>query len=347
LRQVERQKPENYKAAIKALRDDPAKGFGLLDRMGAVTESKPFDRPEAVAAAYRAASGTTLCVCPTHEEIEHVTAAIRDDRTRHGELRDSRMLERFAPLHWTAAQKRDMASFVPGQVLVFHRGTKHVRKHESLTVIRQDDQTLIARNDQGKEIALTGKQSKCFGVFVRREIEVAVGDRLAIQANGRDGAARFTNGELVTVTNVGARGDIQLADGRTLPHTLRQFNHGYAITAHKAQGATVDHVIVSGDAMTRELFYVSASRGRQSIQVFTGAKESLIEAIGVSGQRQSALELLRKSGRTVDRTRFAERPRTLGQRLGSIIETAWLNIPRLILGPRFAPERDRVLEISR
>ena len=42
--------------------------------------------------------------------------------------------------------------------------------------------------------------------------------------------------------------------------------------------------------MTEELFYVAASRGKYSIQVFTGDKEQLRDSIGVSGERMSALE---------------------------------------------------------
>ena len=38
---------------------------------------------------------------------------------------------------------------------------------------------------------------------------------------------------------------------------------GYAITGHRSQGKTVDAVILSGDVMKQELFYVAASRGRE------------------------------------------------------------------------------------
>jgi len=100
---------------------------------------------------------------------------------------------------------------------------------------------------------------------------------------------------------------------RTLPGNS-QYNYGYAITAHRSQGKTVDEVIISGDHMTRELFYVAASRGRNRITVFTGDKESLRESIGLSGQRMSALELLRKQARTEDRTRFAERSAYVGRK---------------------------------
>lgn len=53
----------------------------------------------------------------------------------------------------------------------------------------------------------------------------------------------------------------------------------------------------------------------------------------------SALELLRKQARTVDRTRTAERPRSIVKTIGKVLETLWLNIPRLVLGEQFAPHR--------
>jgi hypothetical protein len=94
--------------------------------------------------------------------------------------------------------------------------------------------------------------------------------------------------------------------------------------------------------VSKELFYVAVSRGRKKITVFTGDKDELRESIGVSGQRMSALELLRKSARKVDRTRTAERPpANVVESVGQMLYKLWENIPRLIFGHRFAPERER------
>ena len=339
LRHVQRQQNKEYKEAIKALRTDPAKGFEKLEKMGEVKESGLLDRAEEVAEAYRKAKGIALVVCPTHEEINRVTTAIRADRIRRGELGKEHKLDRFEPLNWTTAQKQDIGNFVPGQVLVFHKGTKEARKYEAFTVLSQDGNTVKARNGLGKEINLTKKQAKAFGVFAKRDIHVAAGDWLSIQANVRDESFQFTNGERVKVASINARNGIVLEDGRTLPHNFRQFTHGYAVTAHKSQGKTVDEVIISGDRFTKELFYVAASRGRHRITVFTGDKAELGKSIGVSGERMSALELLRKQARTVDRTRTAERPRSVIETIGKVLETLWINIPRLVLGDQFAPHR--------
>lgn len=57
----------------------------------------------------------------------------------------------------------------------------------------------------------------------------------------------MANGEIVTVKNIRASGEIELADGRTLPASYRQFVRGYAVTSDGSQGKTVDHVLF-GDA---------------------------------------------------------------------------------------------------
>ena len=92
-----------------------------------------------------------------------------------------------------------------------------------------------------------------------------------------------------------SRGRIHLQDGRALPENYKQFTHGYAVTAHRSQGKSVDAVVISADGMRKELFYVAASRGRDSIAVVTSDKDLLRETVAHSVARQSASELSRKA----------------------------------------------------
>ncbi len=140
---------------------------------------------------------------------------------------------------------------------------------------------------------ISPKQPRAFSVYERQPIEVAPGDSLMLTANRRGPELRATNGELVKVKSLDG-GAIHLEDGRTLPANYHEFTHGYAVTAHRSQGKTVDTVIISADAMKKELFYVAASRGRSEIAVVTGDREQLRESVGVSTMRQSAIELARK-----------------------------------------------------
>jgi len=125
---------------------------------------------------------------------------------------------------------------------------------------------------------------------------VAPGDRLLLTGNRREAGFRATNGELAKVRSVDG-GRIQLEDGRTLPANYHEFDHGYAITAHRSQGKTVDAVVLSGDGMKQEQFYVAASRGRSEIAIVTSDREQLRESLGISSARPSATELTREQTR--------------------------------------------------
>ena len=118
--------------------------------------------------------------------------------------------------------------------------------------------------------------------------------RILLKSLRGNGSRYGRNGEIVTVSNIDNHNRIHLQGGRILPKDFRQFAYGYAVTAHRSQGKTVDAVIISGDNMRKELFYVAASRGRENLAVITSDKERLQETIGRSTARQSASELTRK-----------------------------------------------------
>ena len=202
-------------------------------------------------------------------------------------------MERHVPLQWTEAQKRDAMNYHEGQILHFHRATHGIDRHDSLEIRRVDGDALIARNERGQDVSLTTKQAWAYSVHERQSMEVAAGDRLLLTGNRRSPEFQATNGELVTERNVEGR-KIHLEDGRTIPDNYREFAHGYAVTAHRSQGKTVDRVIVSADAMKQELFYVAASRGREEIAIVTSDREQLRESLGISTARPSATELSRE-----------------------------------------------------
>jgi hypothetical protein len=131
-----------------------------------------------------------------------------------------------------------------------------------------------------------------FDVGEARELKVSPGDWLLLQANhGKD----FINGERVQVREI-QNGRIALADGRTLPAGFNAFTHGYAVTSHSSQSKTVDEVLLvassrSFGAVNREQFYVSISRGRERVHVFTDDTDLLARRVTDSHTRKAAVEL--------------------------------------------------------
>ena len=296
LTEVQRQTNSVYREAVKTMRHSPEEGFAQLEKIGAIREVSIFDRGQIVAdlhREFRTEGRETLVVAGTHAEISQLTDAIRQDRNEHGELGVGHSFDRYISLQWTTAQKQELSNYQEGQVLQFHRDTKLAKRHESLEVVRVGPESLVARKETGEEVNISPKQTRAFSVYERQPIEVAPGDSLMLTANRRGPELRATNGELVKVSSLDG-GAIRLEDGRTLPANYHEFTHGYAVTAHRSQGKTVDTVIISADAMKKELFYVAASRGRSEIAVVTSDREQLRESVGVSTMRQSAIELARK-----------------------------------------------------
>lgn len=101
----------------------------------------------------------------------------------------------------------------------------------------------------------------------------APGDRIVFGRNDRDLGVR--NGMLGTVEQISAtamRVTLDGKDQRTVtfdPRTYRHFDHGYAVTVHKSQGATVDHAyVLASRSMDRHLAYVAMTRHRERMQLY-------------------------------------------------------------------------------
>src|SRR5690606_27255722 len=87
---------------------------------------------------------------------------------------------------------------------------------------------------------------------------------------------------------------VLLEDGRVLDPSYRQFLPGYAVTSYGSQGKTVSYVLVSdsgsASASGAEQWYVTISRGRKGIRIFTSDKEQLRENVIQSAARPLAVD---------------------------------------------------------
>jgi hypothetical protein len=128
---------------------------------------------------------------------------------------------------------------------------------------------------------------------------VSAGDTLRITKNFLTNGRKFRNNELVTVKEI--KGGIALfSDGRQLPdidvHQIHS-DQGICVTSHAAQGKTVDQVLVSVPVsafsqVNEAQLYVSMSRARHAMHLFTDSKAALREAVTKTSERPSAISLL-------------------------------------------------------
>ena len=123
-------------------------------------------------------------------------------------------------------------------------------------------------------------------------------DRVRMTAGGktRDGKHRLSNGSFMTVQGFTRQGDIILDHGWVLDKDFGHLTHGYVVTSHASQGATVDKVFVaisseSVPATNQRTAYVAITRGKEQAVIFTDDKEALLKAIGRPDNPLSATEL--------------------------------------------------------
>jgi hypothetical protein len=93
-------------------------------------------------------------------------------------------------------------------------------------------------------------------------------------------------------------GDLKLTNGWVIDKNYGNLAHGYCQTSHVAQSKTVDRVFVAQSvaslgASSAEQFYVSVSRARDNVAIYTDDKARLAEAIQSSGARMTAHEMLK------------------------------------------------------
>jgi hypothetical protein len=137
-----------------------------------------------------------------------------------------------------------------------------------------------------------------FQAYHASQMSIANGELIRITANGwtKDRQHRLNNGSTYTVAGFTKAGDLQLDNGWVIARDFGHLASGYVGTSHSSQGRTVYRVLIaqstlSHPASSQEQFYVSVSRGRQNVTVFTDSKEMLEEAVKRRDLRLSATEL--------------------------------------------------------
>jgi conjugative relaxase-like TrwC/TraI family protein len=310
LKTIRRQTVEEYRKAVEEIsKGHVQRGFDMLNSAGAVVECPREERHQRVVDDYvraiaekkwdgrRWVTKDALIIAPTHREGDALTEELRARLKTDGLLgdRDQVLITRTAT-GWTEAQKTDARNYEKGMVVEFSQNAKGgFKKGEKAAVARVLAGEVEVLRQNGS-VAFLPDASERFQVYRTHETKVARGERLRVTKN--DLTLKMNNGDIVTVDSFTQAGDLRLSDGRTVPKGFGHISPGYVDTSYSSQGKSVDCVfIAAGDAsvvaVNSQQWYVSVSRGRESAKIFVNDKEEIRDAIARSGQRLSAVELVR------------------------------------------------------
>jgi conjugative relaxase-like TrwC/TraI family protein len=305
LTEIRRQKADAHKAVVADLRaGDLEQAFTKLDRLGMLRELDADKRHEALAADYAAAvkaGKSALVISPTHAEGERVTREIRVKLKSAKKLgADEREFVQFKNLQWTKAQRADAHNYQAGLVIQFHQNIAGFRRGDRVTVKICGEHGILVERMNRETASLPLDMVARFQVYESREIVLAAGDMIRITQNGfTKDKRRLNNGDLKQVKGFTKDGDIRLTNGWVVSKDYGNLTHGYCLTSYSSQSKGVDCVFVAESsesfrAADREQFYVSASRFKEALTIYTDDKRQLLEAVRKSSQRPSALDLFNK-----------------------------------------------------
>lgn len=298
-----RQKVQWYKAAVALASElDTGAAFDVLHNNGAVIETEDRVADTAKLFAEKGKSGqSVLVLSQTNHEVSQLNAAIREQLKATGKLDPSSgiQLDTLKARDLTTAEKQLSGSYANSTILL-NRKVGQFAAGTECQFVSEDGQGGVILAIGEKELPVSREELDKLTVCDREQLEVCTGEKLQLKANLRQGKKKLANGSIVEALGVDEKtGDLKVVDqdGKVwqLPRTFKQLQHGYAVTSYASQGQTVDHVLISdsqsrGATSARE-FYVSISRGRQSVTLLTSDKESLRDHIQSLGERDLASDL--------------------------------------------------------
>jgi hypothetical protein len=212
-------------------------------------------------------------------------------------------------LNLTEAERGDKRAYVGGEIVQFMQNAKGFKRGERVQVTGSDSEGVHITRSDGSADMLPLNEARKFGLFGKDKVALAAGDRLRVTMNGflerearrgvlgRKPKDRINNGAIYEVEGFTKGGDIKLTNGFVIPKNYGGITQGYVVTSHASQGKTVDVSLValgqeSFSAANREQFYVSVSRGKEAVRLYTDDKTAMMDAVQGSAARLSATELM-------------------------------------------------------
>ena len=310
LEEVVRQPDPAMKAIVEHLsRGEVRTALLQLNHMGKIhTIPDRAERLTAVAADFVAQPKGTLVVAPDNESRQDINdvihRALQEKRSVEADHETTRVL--VARHDMTGTDRKYADRYDVGDVIRYTQGSAKIgiERGEYATVTNTDRPTnqLTVKREDGQLV--TYNPERLHGVTVHHEQErsFGIGDRVQFTAPSR--GLHVVNRQLGTLTELSdGHATIVLDSGRTLRFAIGEHPHldyGYAVTSHSSQGLTADRVLVHIDSerssealVNQRLAYVSLSRGRHDLQVYTDSAERLAMNLSRDVSHRAAIEQVR------------------------------------------------------
>jgi conjugative relaxase-like TrwC/TraI family protein len=280
-----RQQSQELRAAVKLVAQGKVvEGIQALQAGGCIQEIPDGEeRFRQLAIDYLCLSAeerqNTLLLAGTNHDRWKLTQAIRRGLQSEGSLgQDAFTVTGLRQKDLTTAQAAYASAYEPGDVVVLHQDYKRqgLVKQQQYRVLTKDRPTnhLMLETPDGQVITVDPAKCERKTVYQVQSISVAEGDRLRWTKNDRSTGVR--NGQTFTVQQIASDGTAQIldSDGKTRQVNFSSYqyvDYAWVSTTYSSQGKTGGRVLALMDGMTinQESFYVTVSRARNQLRLYT------------------------------------------------------------------------------
>ena len=243
----------------------------------------------------------TLVVSGTNDLRQQINTRIREGLQEQGAVsKDAVTVTALDKAGLTREQQARAESYKPSMVVRLEEGHGRDRHQAEYEVQEVRGNTVTVTNRDGDMRDWNPAKEKPVGVYQSRDMELSPGDRIMFKENQR-GVDRIRNGESATIDRIeNGKPVARLDSGKEVtldPSKGQTIDYGWCRTVHSAQGATVDHVVVAGEASrvaTAQTAYVAASRERETLKIYTDSPEKLEKSWARVAEREHAVTVAKQ-----------------------------------------------------
>lgn len=238
----------------------------------------------------------TLVVSGTNDLRRQINERIREGLRSQGAISQEFVtVTALDKAGLTREQQARAESYRTGMVIRLEEGCGRERHPVEYEVQEVRGNTVTVTNREGESRDWNPAKEEPAGVYQPRAMELSPGDKIVFRENQK-GVDRIRNGEVATLDRIGdGKAVARLGSGKEValdPSQGQTVDYGWCRTIHASQGATVDHVIIAGEASrtaTAQTAYVAASRERDTLKIYTDNASTLEKNWARVAQREHAL----------------------------------------------------------
>jgi hypothetical protein len=258
-------------------------------------------------------------ICPRHEEARKVAAIVRQQLKAEGAIGAAdHAVTVLRRMDLGSESHRDLLHYAPGRVVGFHTRTSGGFKPGERWTVRETNCKTVTLEREGKVRQFNPSAKGKWDVLAPSTMQVSVGDQVRVTAGFREGKNVFKNNDIAELRQI-TDTELVLHDGRRMRKDGARIDQGICITSHASQCRTVDQVVVLPDGADAKSWYVSLSRARDSMHVYTRDKAALRQSVMYPGERKSVWELIQALRRTEPQSRNRMMPDLWATRQAEIV----------------------------